>query len=164
MNSGDSSQVASLLRAPTSDQAALMSQWLKAKQRLRAEGRSSTQGGSHESVDGADNAGTLERADPELCLTLMERRLNFLGLKNRLRKADQAWMEQFLAIGGLSAIFDALEALGQQGFSSISDAWRQLQCVGCVKAVMNNQFGLEFIISQPGEGFVKKLAQGRVLQ
>lgn len=138
-----------------------MSQWTKARQKLRAEGRGPAQGGSHDLVDSAENAGTLERADPELCLTLLERRLNFLGLKNRLRKADQAWMEQFLAIGGLSAIFDALDALGQQGFSSISDAWRQLQCVGCVKAVMNNKFGLEFIISQPGEGFVKKLAQGK---
>ena len=69
-------------------------------------------------------------------------------------------MEQFLTLGGLSAIFDALEALGMQGFSSITDALRQLECVNCVKAVMNNKFGLEFIIAQPGEGFVKKLAQG----
>lgn len=140
-----------------------MSQWLKARQKLCADSPKSSRRGDHQSSgDGAgDNAGTLERADPELCLTLMERRLNFSGLKHRLLSADQTWMEQFLAIGGLSAIFDALEALGQKGFNSITDALRQLECVGCVKAVMNNQFGLEFIISQPGEGFVKKLAQGK---
>ena len=136
------------------------SPWLKAKRKLVTDTANSSRGGSHDAVDGGENAGTLERADPELCITLMERGLNFSGLKHRLRTADQAWMEQFLAIGGLSAIFDALEALGQRGFNSIADALRQLECVGCVKAVMNNRFGLEFIISQPGEGFVKKLAQG----
>ena len=139
-----------------------MSQWLKARQKLVTDSPGSTRKGSHDPlVEGGENAGTLERADPELCITLMERRLNFSGLKHRLRTADQVWIEQFLAIGGLSAIFDALEALGQKGFNSIADALRQLECVGCVKAVMNNRFGLEFIILQPGEGFVKKLAQGK---
>ena len=138
----------------------MSSPWLKAKRKLCTDVPSSSFKGSHDSLDGGEHAGTLERADPELCISLMERGLNFSGLKHRLRTADQVWMEQFLAIGGLSAIFNALEALGQRGFNSIADALRQLDCVGCVKAVMNNQFGLEFIISQPGEGFVKKLAQG----
>ena len=106
------------------------------------------------------NGASLEGADPELCITLMERGLNFTGLKHRILSADQQWIEQFLAIGGLSALFTALEALGQRGFSSIADALRLLECVACVKAIMNNRFGLEFIIASPGEGFVKKLAQG----
>ncbi len=106
------------------------------------------------------SAGGLEGADPELCITWLERGLNFTGLKHRIRCADQQWVEQFLAIGGMSAIFTALEVLGQRGFSSLTDALRLLECVGCIKAIMNNRFGLEFIIASPGEGFVKKLAQG----
>ena len=102
----------------------------------------------------------LEGADPELCITLFERGLNFSGLKHRIRQADQPWIEGFLASGGLSAIFDSLEALGRKGFTSIADALRQLECVGCVKAVMNNRFGLEFIIHTPGEKFIQKLAHG----
>ena len=105
-------------------------------------------------------AASLEGADPELCITLMDRGLNFRGLMQRLKTADQNWMEQFLSAGGLTAILDALEALANLGFSSIADALKQLECVACIKAVMNNKFGLEFIIVQPGEGFVKKLAQG----
>ena len=88
----------------------------------------------------------LEGADPELCISLLERGLNFSGLKHRLREADQKWMEQFLSFGGLSAIFEALQTLGERGFASIAEALRQLECVACVKAVMNNRFGLEFII------------------
>ncbi len=103
---------------------------------------------------------SLEGADPELCITLMDRGLNFRGLMHRLKTADQQWIEQFIVLGGLTAIFDALEALARLGFSSIADALKQLECVSCVKAVMNNKFGLEFIIAQPGEGFVKKLAEG----
>lgn len=109
---------------------------------------------------GADAGGSLEGADPELCITLLERGLNFTGLKARLKSADQAWMEHFITIGGIPALFDALEALGRKGFSSIMDALRQLECVGCVRAVMNNRFGLEFIVEARGESFVKRLTEG----
>lgn len=112
------------------------------------------------SSNGGGTMASLEGADPELCITLMDRGLNFRGLQHRLKTADQQWMEQFLTAGGLAAIFDALEVLATRGFSSIVDALRLLECVACVKAVMNNKFGLEFIIAQPGEGFVKKLAKG----
>lgn len=104
--------------------------------------------------------GSLEGADPELCITLLERGLNFTGLKARLKAADQTWIEHFISNGGIPALFDALEALGKKGFSSIIDAIRQLECVGCVRAVMNNRFGLEFIIETTGETFVRKLTEG----
>jgi hypothetical protein len=133
-----------------------MASWKKVTQSVRD---SLTLNGTGK--DGSATASSLEGADPELCITLMDRGLNFRGLMQRLKSADQQWMEQFLSAGGLSAIFDSLEALARLGFSSIADALRQLECVGCIKAVMNNKFGLEFIIAQPGEGFVKKLAQGR---
>lgn len=103
---------------------------------------------------------SLDGADPELCITLFERGLNFGGLRRRILQADQPWMEEFLASGGLTAIFDALDSLGRKGFTSIADALRQLDCVGCVKATMNNRFGLEFIIHTPEQNFVRKLAQG----
>ena len=105
---------------------------------------------------------SLEGADPELCITLLERGLNYSGLRRRILQADQPWMEEFLASGGLTAIFDSLDALGKRGFTSIADALRQLDCVGCVKAIMNNRFGLEFIIHTPEQNFVRKLAQGEV--
>ena len=47
-------------------------------------------------------------------------------------------------------------------FYSVSDALRQLECVGCVKAVMNNEIGLTFIIESQAQNFVQKLAQGKL--
>ena len=110
--------------------------------------------------EGGTAGGSLEGADPELCITLLERGLNFTGLKARLRAADQAWIEHFITAGGIPALFDALEALGKKGFSSIADAIKQLDCVACVRAVMNNRFGLEFIVEARGESFVKRLTDG----
>lgn len=107
---------------------------------------------------------SLDGADPELCITLFHRGLNFGGLKSRLRSADQQWMESFLEHGGLSAIFDAMEALGRKGFSSMADALRQLDCVACVKAVMNSSFGLDFIIHYPEKKYVRKLGEGEPIQ
>ena len=122
-----------------------------------ADGGGGAKGGSETPTGG----GSLEGAGVELCITLLERGLNFSGLKARLRAADQSWMEQFISLGGITALFDALEALGRRGFSSIADAIWQLECVGCVKAVMNNSYGLEFIIETTGEAFVQKLAEGQ---
>jgi hypothetical protein len=107
----------------------------------------------------SSGGGSLEGADPELCITLLERGLNFTGLKARLKAADQAWIEHFISVGGIAALFDALEALGKKGFSSIVDAIRQLECVGCVRAVMNNRFGLEFMVEASGDTFVRKLTE-----
>ena len=120
--------------------------------------------GSPGAAANGDSAASLEGADPELCITLLERGLNFSGLKARLKAADQAWMEHFITAGGIPALFDALEALGKKGFSGIVGAIRQLECVGCVRAVMNNRFGLEFIIEASGESFVKRLTDGKFVR
>ena len=109
----------------------------------------------------ASHGGSLEGADPELCITLLERGLNFSGLKARLKAADQAWMEHFITVGGIPALFDALETLGRKGFSGIVGAIRQLECVGCVRAVMNHRFRLEFIVEARVESFVKRLTDGK---
>ena len=103
---------------------------------------------------------SLEGADPELCISLFQRGLNISGLKQRLRNADQQWMESFLEHGGLSAIFDALQSLGEKGFSSLTDALRQLDCVACIKAVMNSAVGLNFIIHYPEKKYLRKLSEG----
>ena len=142
---------------PAEDSESPNMSWRLAKKALfQVTSGPSTSNGDH----GSGTGGSLEGADPELCITLLERGLNFTGLKARLKAADQEWMEHFITVGGIPALFDALETLGRKGFSSIVDAIRQLECVGCVRAVMNNRFGLEFIVEAMGETFVKRLTEG----
>lgn len=128
--------------------------WGKAKSLVRKETAANNIGGSDSSSI------SLDGADPELCITLLHRGQHFTSLKNILKKADQEWMEGFLEHGGLSAIFDALQTLAEKGFSSLTDALRQLECVACIKAVMNSQVGLDFIIHFPEQKYVRKLSEG----
>ena len=122
--------------------------WKKAKKKL---------------VSSPDHNGVeqgLEGADPELCISLFQRGLNISGLKQRLRSAEQQWMESFLEHGGLSSIFDAMAVLGERGFNSLADALKQLDCVACIKAVMNSEVGLNFIIHYPDQKYLRKLSEG----
>lgn len=89
---------------------------------------------------------SLEGAEPELCITLFQRGLNFSGVKKRLLKAEPAWMETFIEEGGLFALFEGLQGLENSGLDSITGAVKLLDCVACIKVVMNSQVGLEFII------------------
>ena len=67
-------------------------------------------------------------------------------------------MDQFVACGGLTALFDALEAMGKNGLVGIQEAYLQLECVACIKAVMNSEFGLVFVIKTTE--FMHRLAEG----
>ena len=130
-----------------------------------------------------DDEGTLERADPELCIEIFRRELNFSGLQRRLREADRSWMSQFLLVNGLSALFEVLESLSQKksrrGVVVFDDgtgsdaaggavvpapdtSYQKSECVACVKAVMNYRRGMECMVS--GDGFIRKLAQGTCIR
>lgn len=103
----------------------------------------------------------LEGADPELCIQYFQRGLNYRGLKNRLKTADQEWIEDFLERDGLTAIFDALTGLGRRGISSVTDALDQLHCVAAVKEVMNRPAGLEYVIEEgSGRSLINSLVLG----
>uniref|UniRef100_A0A1B6EW46 FH2 domain-containing protein n=1 Tax=Cuerna arida TaxID=1464854 RepID=A0A1B6EW46_9HEMI len=55
-------------------------------------------------------------------------------------------MLEFLECDGLGVLLESLEKLGARGFSSVADTFSQLQCVSCLRAVMNSQVGLEYIV------------------
>jgi len=102
---------------------------------------------------------SLEGTDPELCLSLFKNCFNFVGLKNRIRSADQKWIEEFLEQGGLETVFDTLAALSKKGFCSLMDAVQQLECIHCIKAIMNHPCGIEYVVVI-GDQFVNRLVKG----
>ncbi len=105
--------------------------------------------------------GELDETDPESCVRQFYRCRQLPVLRKALRHADQAWMEEFLEWGGLVAIFDALSALAKKRMHSVIDAIPQLECVECLKAVMNSPYGLEFMINSGSDKFVHKLVLGK---
>ncbi|KAJ3607830.1 hypothetical protein NHX12_024881 [Muraenolepis orangiensis] len=114
--------------------------------------------GSSQDSDGQPEA-NLESADPALCIRLLQvpTVVNYSGLKRRLEGSDQAWMVQFLDLGGLDLLLQALDRLSGRGCRCIADALLQLTCVSCVRAVMNSSAGIHFIVEN--EGYIRKLSQ-----
>lgn len=105
----------------------------------------------------------LENADPELCIRLLQMPsvVNYSGLRKRLEGSDGGWMVQFLEQSGLDLLLEALARLSGRGVARISDALLQLTCISCVRAVMNSQQGMEYILSN--QAYVRQLSQGEPL-
>ena len=72
---------------------------------------------------------------------------NFFGLRSKLRGASTVWVLSFLEHGGLDSLFQALENLGKrQHTSGVVNAFLQLECVLCIRSVMNTKTGMDFIL------------------
>jgi hypothetical protein len=80
-------------------------------------------------------------------------------LKKALKKADKTWMRNFLSDNGVDTLLDTLGSLCERKRLQLSDTILQLECVGCIRAVMNSQSGLDYIIEN--KEFTRKLATGK---
>ncbi|XP_078262602.1 inverted formin-2 isoform X2 [Rhinoraja longicauda] len=101
----------------------------------------------------------LENAEPELCIRWLQipTVVNYSGLRKRLENSSNDWMVQFLELGGLDLLLEALDRLSGRGVAKITDALLQLTCVKCVRAVMNSSKGIDYIINN--QGYIRKLSQ-----
>lgn len=79
----------------------------------------------------------------------------FKQLKEILKTVSDDWIWEFLRSDGLGALFNALHDLGS-GKTSLADTFVQLQCVDCVKAVMDTKSGLTCMIEN--KDFTRKFA------
>ncbi|XP_077984696.1 inverted formin-2-like [Glandiceps talaboti] len=124
--------------------------WTKAKQKTV---------GTTEKDDGSGN--NLENCEPELCIQLLRIPSvhNYAGLKKRISKSDKEWMTEFLELDGLEVLVECLERLSDKGFSSFADAYLQIECVSCIKAVLNSKTGLNHIIeTSESKQYTRKLS------
>ena len=99
-------------------------------------------------------------ASAELCVRLLNTSFlhNFSGLKTKLQTSSGRWISEFLIQGGMEALFQALERLSRSRRMAFVDAFMQLECVNCIKAVMNSKQGLDSMIQN--KALVRNLAKG----
>ena len=88
-----------------------------------------------------------EDVSPELCIRLLNTPSfkNFSGFKLKLNDSSKDWLEDFVNRDGMYVLFNVLERLGEQKHTSFIDALLQLECVNCIKAVLNSKPGLDSI-------------------
>ena len=62
---------------------------------------------------------------------------------------------------GLDVLLSGLEKLSRKKSLKFIDTFILLECVACIKAIMNSQAGLDYIIED--EDFTQKLAAGKLI-
>ena len=101
---------------------------------------------------------------PEICIDFLKspnlKLLSSLNKKLKQNKAD--WNEEFLELNGSGVLLDIVDTLGQKRVTQLSDALLLLECVECIKTLMNSKMGLEYLVDH-GE-YLKKLVKGKQLE
>lgn len=120
---------------------------------------------SKDSNSGASVLRTLASdAEPELCVQLLKTPSikNFSGIRPRLEKpASNEWLCEFLNLGGMDCLLDGLTSLStDSGVTRFTDALEQIECIRCIKAVMNSSVGLE-LMTQSKE-LTRSLVKGEI--
>ena len=99
---------------------------------------------------------------PESCVTSLTvpSVSTFTRLRRRLSSCKREWIARYLDAKGLDILLETFDQLCRKGISTLSDVFIQLECVACIKAIMNSQTGLDYIIEN--REFTRKLASGKI--
>ena len=101
---------------------------------------------------------------PEQCANLVTHPSSeiYYALKQRIQKCDPPWIRSFVDNSGLIRLVDTLGLLSQDRqkmpWNSVCDAILQLDCIGCVREVLNFNEGMEYLVRNGG--LVDKLVLG----
>lgn len=85
----------------------------------------------------------------------------YFALRRKIEQSDDDWLDEFLRLDGLESLLDSLCHMTGKAFTNFSDAILMLDCVCCIRSVLNRQIGLEFVLQQEGESsLTRKLITG----
>lgn len=89
---------------------------------------------------------------PEVCIDIMKSpSLKFLSALNRkLKQNNKEWNGEFLDLHGSEALLDLVDTLGIKRVTQLSDAMLLLECIVCIKTLMNSKMGLRYLVEHIG--------------
>lgn len=95
---------------------------------------------------GVSNTLDMDQCDPPTCVGLLRTPSPkiYSSLNRKLKACDQSWMKGFLEESGLDALLTSINAISSRKLQ-LADAMMLLECVACVKTVMNSKIGLQVI-------------------
>ena len=82
----------------------------------------------------------------------------FSSVKRKLRSCSQEWMQGFLDNEGLERLLDCVDTLALKRVTVLSDALVLIECVECIKAVLNSRIGLSLLVERPE--YCRRLIKG----
>ncbi|XP_069129729.1 inverted formin-2-like isoform X2 [Argopecten irradians] len=75
---------------------------------------------------------------------------NLAKLRRSIKDNDRDWMSEFLEFDGLGFLFQCLKKLGEIGGTHFSDMVLRMECIMCIREVVNSQSGLDCLLSLKG--------------
>ena len=99
---------------------------------------------------------------PEVCIDFLRSpSLKLLSALNRkLKQNDAEWKESFLDQSGSEALLDLVDTLGIKRVTQLADALLLLECVSCVKSIMNSKMGLAYLVEHGAS--LNRLVKGKL--
>lgn len=89
---------------------------------------------------------------------------NLAKLRRAVKTNDKDWMTEFLEFDGMGLLFQCLKDLGAiQGFH-LTDMVLKMECIMCIREVVNSQTGLDCLLQIKGRKdniFGRRFASGR---
>ena len=90
---------------------------------------------------------------------------NLARLRRAIKTNDKDWMREFLEFDGLGLLFQCLRNLSDiQGFH-LSDMVLRMECIMCIREVINSQTGLDCLLQIKGKKdniFGRRFASGKM--
>ncbi|XP_048589665.1 inverted formin-2 isoform X2 [Nematostella vectensis] len=92
---------------------------------------------------------SLSEDDPEICVKLLDfpTRNVFIELKQKVDGCRREWLSSFIDLGGLHRLLSSLTLLGTKGHEKFFTTLERVECVRCIKAVINARVGMEALIA-----------------
>ena len=119
--------------------------------------------GSSDAKDGSEIEipQNLSNVEPELFIKFLRipSLKTYASLRSKLDISTKEWLTEFLELGGLTSLFEVLQKLSERGLGKFTDVFLQLECVRCIKSVMNNVTGLQFMAND--SSLTRHLATGK---
>ncbi|KAL5011364.1 hypothetical protein ScPMuIL_009915 [Solemya velum] len=119
-----------------------------------------SKGDNSKDISIADLEREMEKSTPQMCVSLSHRSPSvqmYYALRTKFERSSDSWMQEFLDLDGLESLLDSLQQMTGKGFTSFSDAILQLDCISCIRVILNTNLGLDYMVQNTGS--TRKLAR-----
>ncbi|CAG5120636.1 unnamed protein product [Candidula unifasciata] len=101
----------------------------------------------------------LDQSEPEFAVSVLAipTAQTFSSVKKKLRTSDQEWMQGFLDHEGLERLLDCVDTFASRRVTALADALILIECVECIKAVLNSRIGMSLLVEKPD--FIRRLVK-----
>ncbi|XP_076467924.1 inverted formin-2-like [Babylonia areolata] len=82
----------------------------------------------------------------------------YYALRSQLERCSVTWLQEFVSLGGLDSLLDSLCQMTGKTFTSFSDAILQIDCISCIRAILNTHLGIDYLLQTPSAA--NKLVMG----